>query len=83
MFLFCFVCLTGGWWLVELLGCKCRVVLCAGVGLSAGLMVAYRLQYADASVWFCLFVCLACSFESVFPPLPSLTMLPFGGWWLV
>lgn len=30
----------GGWWLVELLGRKYRVVLCAGVGLNQGLVVA-------------------------------------------
>lgn len=44
----------GGWWLVELLGRKYRVVLCAGVGLNQGLVVACRLQHADISACFVL-----------------------------
>ena len=44
-------------WLAELVACKCRAVLCAGVGWNEGLVVAYRLQYADVIVCFVL-VCL-------------------------
>ena len=52
----------GGWWLVELLDCKCHAVLCAVGGWNGGLVVAYQCCHVLTSAYllFC-FVCLAWS----------------------
>ena len=70
---------------MELLGCKCRGVWCAGVGWNGGVGGSYRLQYAAVSVYFGLF----CLFGMVY--LNRFLLLSFannvghrlvvGGWW--